>query len=230
MPRRRRRYSQLEYMLKKSNGNIPTSGPLGEYYKYKTGQKELVQSNPIPAEARELFLVGVIPFAVAASGSLATERYLTTMSAYSLVGLQTRSNIPEANFGIYKVEGGEQVNPVYYPALLKVKYAKSGEQVEPNRPSQITGDKYNYLYGRTFSFPFGRTTTGVIDAETGTAETSIVDVQELDVLRSLKTQLAAGTGTREPISFSYEPEDLGDATRGYQKYEAGTTLPSIDVS
>ncbi|MEM8780000.1 MAG: hypothetical protein AAGF26_14235 [Cyanobacteria bacterium P01_G01_bin.49] len=170
----------------------------------------------------------MIPFALTPSGTTADQRYVTSMSAYSLKGLSDRAAATEANLGIYKIEGGEVSNPSFYPALIKAAYDASSSSAQPEKVSQITGEKYPYKYARTFSFPFGRVASAD-DAKTGTAGTAITDADELDVYRDVKTKLEAGTGTQLPKSISYEPELFKTESDG-TPYTATTTLGTFSVS
>ena len=209
MPRRKQRYSRLLLELKHTGGGAGTDSRVSNFLNFITGKRKLTQTNTIPAAARELYKVGLYPFALTAPGTpTAADRYTARISAYSLKGIQGRT--PEgttiSHFGMHVIESGEQENPNYYPALLRAKYSAQGAS-EAERTSDITGDKYKYKYGRTFSFPFGRAILDVKDATGGQAETTIDDADELDVLTSLRNRLNSPGDNREaPSSMSYEPE------------------------
>lgn len=101
-----------------------------------------------------------------------------------------------------------------------------GATTNENKVSGITNNVYKYTPRRTFSFPFGRTLSAV-DAETGDAETSIANVDEIDVLQVLQRALLAG-GSPAPqtppsednraLSVSYVPEE-------YQSPRSGSDAP-----
>ncbi len=218
--RRRGRFSKLNEKLRGVGGVPSGTGETSEYFKYLTGQKKLTIPNAIDGVAREIYDVAVIPFAISPSGTTAANRFKTGMTAYSYNGLIGRTgNLDLIDFGIYRIESGEQVNDNYYPALLRASYTKSGATTNSNKVSGITGKSYSYTPRRTFSFPVGRTVS-VYDAETGTAETVIGEVDELDVVKTLVSWLKAGkkdtdTATisedQKAVSIAYEPEKYAAA-------------------
>ena len=229
MPRKRQRYKNLLRELKASGANPDPNSRSGNFLKFLTGQNKITQTNKIPVEARQLYAVGLIPFALSATADTPEERYLGTISAYSLKGLADRANLTEAKLGINEVVGGEQISQGYFPALIRAKFASNSAGVVENKVSGITKEEYRYDYGRTFSFPFGRTTNAV-DAEDGSAETSVADVDELDVYRFALNDLGAAANENDrPSSVSYEPEVFKTDAKG-TAYTATTTIPAISVS
>ena len=222
MPRRRRgRFSRLNEKLR-GVGGVPTgTGETSEYFQYLTGQKEITIPNAIDGAARDLIDIALIPFAVTPTGVTAANRYKHGITAYSYNGLRTRTgNLALADFGVYTIETGEQVNNNYYPALLRASYSRSGATANPDKRSQITNKRYSYTPKRNFSFPVGRTLS-VYDAETGAAETAIAEVDELDVVKTLVGWLKAGkkdtdTATiaenQKAMSVSYDPEKYAPAS------------------
>lgn len=228
MPRKRQRFNKLFDQLKAAGNSPADDSRTGNFLKYLTGQKKVTQTNKVPPEARALYEIALFPFALSASDTTAPNRYKTNISLYSLQGLATRANADQADFGIQRIVGGEQENENYYPALLKAKYDSAGSTVNENKESGITGETYRYKYGRTFSFPFGRTLTAT-DAKEGTPESTIDDADELDVLKTLQDKLKAGTNTQAPQTLSYEAEVFKNDASGVP-LETGTTLPGVDVS
>lgn len=211
MARRRQRYSRLFDKLRAQGGQVPTgTGEIAGFYDFLLGKEgsKIVQTNKIPAEARKRYKVGLIPFGVSATDTTVENRYIGYISAYSLKALKsTRVNANENDFGHFPSdEGGEEENN-YFPALLKATYSRSGAVTDPDKISAVTGQPYSYTPKRTFSFPFGRTTTNTSDAKTGATETTLNNVDELDVLKSLTEKLKAGTSdASKPSSISYDPE------------------------
>lgn len=212
MPRRRSRFGALNRQLR-AVGGVPTGdGPVSEYYKFLIGQKTLTVPNAISGEARELYNVAVIPFGVSATSTDPEERSVCQMSAYSINGLISRCPLDFEDFGIYTDTAGAEVNPNFFPALIKAAYTRSGATTIENKQSGITGRRYNYTPRRNFSFPFGRA-LGYLDAEEGTPETAIGNVDELDASRSLLRWLSNGSQTATPgaegvqaVSVSYDAE------------------------
>ena len=229
MPRRKQRFNKLFEQLR-ANGGTPTgTGRVAEFHKFLTGINKVTQQNKIPVEARELYTIGLIPFALSATANTPEERYQATISAYSLAGLSNRANLTEAELGINRIVGGEKNSPNYFPALIRAKFNASGTTVNENKTSGITKQNYRYEYGRTFSFPFGRTTQAT-DAEDGSAETSVANVDELDVFRFAQNQLNASTNAANvPKSISYEAEVFKTDNKGQALY-ASTTIPAVTVS
>ena len=228
MPRKKQRFNKLFDELRGIGGTPTGTGRTTEFFKYLTGQKKLTQDNKVPPEARKLYEIALLPFALSADSETPENRYTANISAYSLAGLTSRANANEDDFGIYRKVGGEQEDQNYFPALLKAKYDSTGSTVNESKESGITGETYRYKYGRTFSFPFGRTTEA-IDAADGTAETVVDDADELDVLTTLQDKLKSGTGTQEVQTLSYEPEVFKNASTG-TPFETGDTVTGIDVS
>ncbi len=235
--RRRGRFSKLHEQLRKVGG-VPTgTGETSEYFQYLTGQKEFTIPNAIDGAARELLDVALIPFAVTPTGTTAANRYKHGISAYSYNGLRTRTgNLTLADFGVYTIETGEQVNDNYYPALLIASYSRSGAAAIPEKRSGITNKKYSYTPKRSFSFPIGRTVS-VYDAETGAGESAIADVDELDVVKTLVGWLKAGkkdtdTATiaenQKAMSVSYDPEKYAPASTNESAPDA--EIPGVVVN
>lgn len=225
MPRRRSRFKRLRAQLRAVGGVPSGEGETTNFYKYVIGQNKLEMANAIDGESRKLLNIALIPFANSSTTDAATERYLAQISSYSWKGILTRSPLDYADFGIYLPDGGYNVNPNYYPALIRATYSKSGATTNDNKVSDITGNKYSYTPKRSFSFPFGRA-QGYQDAKTKTAETSIANVDELDASSTLLKWLKAGGKNNPPNpspanvaeSVSYEAEVFkpassnGDAT------------------
>lgn len=228
MPRKKQRFSKLFEQLR-ANGGVPSgTGKLNEFHKYLIGTNKVTQDNKIPPEARKLFSVGIIPFSLTPTGETPDQRYVASMSAYSIKGLEARANANEADLGIYKIEGGESVNASFYPALIKASYNASSSAAKPEKVSQITGEKYPYKYARTFSFPFGRVAKAE-DAKTGVAGTNIKDADPLDVFRDVQAKLKAGTDAQLPKSISYEPELFRTESNGIP-YETNTDVGTFSVA
>lgn len=230
MPRRKRRFSRLFRELKGAGTGNPEDGRTGEFLKFLKGVNKIKQENKIPPEARELFKVGLYPFALTPSGATPDQRYEANISVYSLNGLNDRAKgLSEAKLGINRIVGGERNNANYYPAIMRATFDASGSTLNENKISGITKEAYRYEYGRTFSFPFGRT-TNVTDANDGSAETVLKDVDELDVYRFCLNDIKARTNDNEiPRSVSYEAEVFKTDSDG-KALEAATTIPSISVS
>jgi|GEM_PF-2574262 len=230
MPRKNRRFNRLFRELRGTGSGNPEDGRTGEFLKFLKGQNKIVQQNKIPPEARELFKISLYPFALTPETTDPNNRYEANISAYSLNGLSDRAKgLSEAKLGINRIVGGERNDTGYFPALMRATFNASGSTVNENKVSGITKEPYRYEYGRTFSFPFGRTTTAT-DAKTGANETVMKDVDELDVYRFCLNDIKTPTNENEvPRSVSYEAEVFKTENNG-KALKATTTIPSISVT
>ena len=230
MPRKRRRFNRLFRELKGVGSGNPEDGRTGEFLKFLRGQNKIVQQNKISPEARELFKIALYPFALTPTGATPDQRYEANISAYSLNGLSTRATgISEDKLGINRIVGGERNDSGFFPALMKATFDSSTSTVNENKISGITKEPYRYKYGRTFSFPFGRT-TNVTDAGDGSNETVLKDVDELDVYRFCLNDITVPTAAANiPRSVSYEAEVFKTQSNG-KALETNTTVPSITVN
>lgn len=238
MARKRQRYSKLFDKLRAQGGAAPTGtdGELAGFYNYLLGAtgSKIKQTNAIPGEARKRYKIGLIPFGLSATDTTVENRNIAYVSAYSLKAIMgTRVNVGKDDLGIFNSEDGGTDNPNYYPALLRATFSRSGAGTDPNKKSAVTGQTYSYTPRRTFSLPFGRSITSTKDAKTQAVETSINNVDELDVAKSLITKLNEASNVDDrPVSVSYDPEVFKIASAG----EADTTdtltaanLGSFDV-
>lgn len=235
--RNRSRFSRLNEQLRNIGGVPSGTGATTEYFRYLTGQKKLTIPNAIDGAARQIIDVGVIPFATTPTGTTPANRYRHGITAYSYNGLRDRTgNLTLSDFGVYLLEGGEQINDNFFPALLRCSYTRSGATNNPAKRSGITNEPYSYTPKRTFSFPLGRTVS-VFDAEDGAAETSINEVDELDVVKSLVSWVKAGkkdsdtatiTEGNKAISVSYEPEKFAPARSNQEA--PNTTITGVSVN
>jgi hypothetical protein len=237
MPRKSRgRYAKFLENLRGA-GAVPPAATgdeedvkLYKFHQFLIGKSKIKQTNKIPEGARKLYQVGLLPFSLSATTSTPADRYVGYASAYSLAALKDRGgNLTEAKLGINLIVGGEKEDAGYYPALIRASFATTSASVVAAKVSAVTGTKYKYDYKRTFSFPFGRTTTSVKDAKTGTTETTVDDADAMDVYRSAVDALKSNTtNTNVPTTVSYDPEVFKTKTKG-EAYKTGTNLPAIAV-
>lgn len=217
MARRKTRFSGLRRRLR-DVGGVPsgTAAPeLQGFYRYVTGQSSITVNNPLSGDAKKLVGVALIPFAITPPSTPTDGLYIVRMSGYSYKGLTDRSGLNLADFGLTDTyDAGADSDPSFYPALLKATYSRGGASTNNSKVSGVTGRTYSYTPKRTFSFPFGRTTSSIQDAKTGQTETSVDAVDELDVAKSLISFVSDGSKTGTPSSdptqraesISYEPE------------------------
>ena len=235
MPRRRSRYARLLEDLRKEGGSAPSPGEGDEgrtynFYKFLLGAStnKITQTNKMPNGGRKRWKIGLYPFAVTPQTTDATSRYIGYISSYSLKGLKDRVVATEADFGHNPSDEGGEINDAYYPALLKVSYSKSGALEIPNKVSAITKETYKYVPKRTFSIPFGRSTTNTEDAQTGITETQISNVDELDALKSLTEKVKnTNEAANIPLTVAYDPELFKNPANTEQDTKANTTSQNV---
>ena len=161
MARKRSRYGRLLRELKTTGGN-PTAGTeLDNFLKYLTGTTKLEIVNKPNTGDLKRYNVGIHPFAVEGDDATANGRYKVGITAYSFAGINA-SGLSNNDLGIFFIEGGEEENNDFYPALIKPSFKAGGYSGNPNKVSAVTGKTYNYEPTRTFSIPFGRTTQAEI--------------------------------------------------------------------
>ncbi len=229
MPRKKQRFSRLLRELKGTGTGNPESGRTKAFLDYLKGVNKVTQTNKVPDAGRELFEIALYPFALTPSGSTPDQRYKASISVYSLNGLSSRATgINEEKLGINRIAGGERENADYYPALMRASFSRGGASTQENKISGITKEPYKYVPKRTFSFPFGRTTS-VTDAGDGTNETVLKDVDELDVYRfNLNDIKAPSNADNIPSSVSYEAE-VFKTDGGGKALETSTQIPTVNV-
>ena len=234
MGRRRSRNSRLRARLR-DLGQVPQTGSeLFGYFEYVTGQRRIQVENNVPEGGRRLFSVALLPFALSAPTNDPENRLLATISGYSVNGLQERTALDYADFGMFTDTAGAGSNANYFPAIIRGTYSRSGAVRNENKRSAVTNQTYSYLPTRSFSFPFGRTTEA-LDARTGDPETTIGNVDEGDVATTLQRWLVNGSRTPTPgadnsraQSVSYDPEVFRNES--IQESAPADAIPGISVA
>lgn len=193
MPRRGRRFTQLERALKLAHGNPEPGSPLAHYKDFKDGKVKIDVKVKLTAAQRQRFGFGILPFNVApADPVLPTDRYAAPITAYSNAG-RTDLGLINNQLGYATIDADTRQNDNFYPALLRVFVPTSG--AEPTTPiSAITKEEYTRRPGKSYSIPFGRTTANAkVDTEEGRRAALAADAKK-------------GSGTNQASSVSYEPE------------------------
>ncbi|MEO1006902.1 MAG: hypothetical protein AAFW67_13915, partial [Cyanobacteria bacterium J06638_38] len=225
--RKRNRYARLLKELKTTGGS-PTAGTeLDFFLKYLTGENKLKIINKPDEGDLKRYGLAVHPFAIEAADATADSRYKVEITAYSFAGIDV-AGLSNNDLGISFIEGGEQLNQDYYPALIKPSFRAGGYTGNSDKTSAVTGKKYNYVPTRTFSIPFGRTTAAE-DAGDGSATSNISASDELDVVRHLKTKIAAGANADKLKSISYEAEFFNEVSRA-KDATAANDIPEATVT
>jgi hypothetical protein len=199
MPRRRQRFSDLERQFRESGGVAAPGSRLAGYIAFKKGESKIKVDKKLTSEQRERFGYAVLPFGLA-PGAGTPKRYAASITAYSNTG-RKGLNVSDNRAGYENISATTIQSENYYPALLRVFVKSSDTKTTPT--SAVTKKEYSRTPGSTYSFPFGRTLTSVVDLVTGTAKTVIEDVDVEDVRKSLADFVKVQTNVK---SISYEPE------------------------
>lgn len=200
MPRRRQRFADLEKQFKASGGTAEPGSRLAGYINFKKGINTITVEKVLTGAQRKRYGYAILPFGVSPADTT-PQRYAAGITAYSNAVRLTPLLLSDAKLGYETIDAGTEQSENFYPALLRVFVKTDGAKTNPT--SGVTQKKYKRTPGSTYSFPFGRTTTGVKDADTGATETVLDKVDEEDVRKSLATGVRA-----VPLvaSVSYEPE------------------------
>ena len=226
MTRKRSRYGRLLKELKTTGGN-PTAGTeLDNFLKYLTGQNKLQIVNKPEDNALKRYNVAIHPFAVEGDDATAAGRMKVGITAYSYAGINA-SGLSNNDCGIFFIEGAEEEDSDFYPALIRPSFKAGGYTGNANKVSAVTGKTYNYEPTRTFSIPFGRNTQAN-DAKDGSSTANITASDELDVMRHLKSEIASGSAAASLKSISYEPEFFNEVSRA-KDAAAASDIPSTSI-
>ncbi len=226
MPRKRYRYAALDKKLRDSEGNIPAGSKLDNFLKFRTGVNKITINNKPNEGDRKRYGMALHPFAIAGNDATANGRYKVGITSYSYTAINS-IGLNDSDVGIFFIQGGEEEDVNFYPALIKPSLKAGSYTANANKRSAVTGEVYNYVPTRTFSIPFGRTTQAA-DALDGTPTNNIAASEELDVLRHLKTQIESGPQSASLKSIGYEPEVFKDVSRAKDALNA-TDIPAATI-
>ena len=227
MARRRSRYGRLLRELKTTGGN-PTAGTeLDKFLDFLTGKTKIVINNKPNEGALKRYSLGLHPFAVESADATANSRYKVQITGYSFAGISA-SGLSNNDLGLSFIEGGEEFNNDFHPALIRPSFLASGYSSNANKVSAVTGKTYNQQATRTFGIPFGRTTVAK-DAADGSTTSNLAASDELDVMRYLKNKIQGGDAAASLVSISYEPEFFNEVTQAKDATAAGD-IPTTTVS
>lgn len=194
MPRRRRRFSDLERQFRDSGGVAEPGSRLAGYIEFKKGLRKIDVNVVLTAQQRARVGFGILPFNLAPSDPVVpANRYAAPITNYSN-GLRTTIGLTNLDLGYADIDASTNQTNDFYPALLKV-FVPTANAAPLTPISGVTGKEYTRKAGRSATVPFGRTTAG---AQTDTEET-----------RKRLLIVAAKTGTgadSKATSASYEPE------------------------
>lgn len=199
MPRRRPRFSDLERQFRESGGTAAPGSRLAGYIDFKKGVNTIEVTKKLTSAQRKRYGFAILPFGVSPEDTTPT-RYAAAITSYSNAG-RLALEVTNPKVGYETIDGATEQSENFYPALLRV-FVKTSD-TKTNPISGVTKKKYSRTPGSTFSFPFGRTITSVVDSATNATESVIDKVDAEDVRNSL----AVFVRTKPNVaSVSYEPE------------------------
>lgn len=205
-PKRRGRFSKLDAQLRAVGGSPGTDSRLGRFLQWRTGTRKINVTGRATSEYLRRFSVGVIPFNQSPDTAQG-KRYAANITVLADNIRLKIAGVTANEWGI-ETTGTFETDSRYSPAYARVKVNPSGVTAPSSKISDITGESYKRIRGRSGSIPFGRTVTSVTDAETKAAKTTIENVAEEDVKASLITQLkgadASAFGKVASVSFVSE--------------------------
>ena len=160
---------------------------LGEYLKYKTGEKVLDYTRDAASKPGEMVEVQVLAFARA------------NTDAAIITSLSSRSEAAIANLGVSATDLNHAAvtDGQFFPGFIPAKavfFKADATQADTLETSQITGKKYNPREGKSYTLPFGQKPSG-----TG------VDLTYAGVASGIVGSL----GEDESVSFQPEKYPMG---------------------
>jgi hypothetical protein len=179
------------------------------YVGVKKGTTEYKVKRPAPAEDKERYACGVVPFGFSPP-STGNKHDAVSISRAAAKFITAYGNVTYTTFGINgtaaEVNSGKEG---FYPALVTISLI--GENATPSdEKSQLTGRTYKKHKTRSASVPFGRrTTTPPKDAVKGTAlaDADAVDYKDMEVDLSEKLRNSSNVPSGSEVqTLSFEPE------------------------
>lgn len=218
--RKSSRFSGLMRDLRKNGISTDTNSANYNFHQWVIGQRKLTVERALSGAERQPVAVAIFPFCkdpLATPG--AESRFVVNMTKYSYQGWKTRleaQGISSNELGWLAPAPQNQRDPNFFPALMRVTMTRGATETPlTNHRSGITNQEYDYIPRRTFSLPFGRTTS-VKDMDTGAAVTEIQEVDYEEVTALLRYQIM-GDGPASTIAgvkkLAFEPEVLRENNR-----------------
>ncbi|NET44259.1 hypothetical protein [Okeania sp. SIO2B3] len=177
----------------------------------KKGEATYTVKRKAPAEDKELFGVGVVPFGFSPSTAAgATIHMNTTISrAGAKMAVSAITGDSWDKLGIVRSSNESTAGPAgWYPATLTITLVGVDDNGE-EETSQLSTRKYNKKKTRSGTMPFGRRSIATPDARTGAATTAVGDRDYEDCLKAIVASLNP-TPTQPTnskiLSKSSEPE------------------------
>jgi hypothetical protein len=179
------------------------------YVGVKKGTTEYKVARPAPAEDKERYACGVIPFGFSPPSS-GNKHDAVSISRAGVKFITAFGSVSNATFGIETTESATNATKEgFYPALVTISLI--GANTTPtDQKSQLTGRTYKKHKTRSASIPFGRRATNLpADAVTGGTLSATDDVDYKDMEKAIAATLravsAAPSGS-EVQTLSFEAE------------------------
>lgn len=226
MPRTRQRFSRLNAELKASLGTAAAGTRAADYLNFLKGTNRIRITRKLTGDARARFSVGIVPFGLTPG---ATPRAFQASMTYQAENIRAMFNTAANDnaYGIRAFDNTTETDALYYPALVKIFVTVLNATSTPETSGILkTQGTYRSFKGRSGSIPFGRTVSSTTDAETGTVESALGDVDEEDVKRSLAADLkGAREATYKVKGISFVSESWG--SRRSVPGNKAATLPAF---
>ncbi|NET30312.1 hypothetical protein [Okeania sp. SIO1I7] len=182
-----------------------------KYVKVKKGEATYTVERKAPAEDKELFGVGVIPFGFSPSTAAGATIHMNTSisRAGAKVAVSAITGDQWDKLGIVTSSTASTNGPAgWYPALLTITLVGVGDNGE-DQLSQLSTRTYNKKKTRSGTMPFGRRTIATADARTGAATAAVGDRDYEDCLKAILADLnptPTSPASSRILSKSSEPE------------------------
>ncbi|MBD1921747.1 hypothetical protein H6F77_11655 [Microcoleus sp. FACHB-831] len=214
MPRRRNRFADLERMLRQSGGIAAAGSRVGNFAAFKAGTRKIKITQKPTAADKVRVTFGLLPFNSHVPETVTdADRYIGVITAGSLA-MAKSGGLAKTDLGLDETKDATVLEENYYPALVRAFFAESATVAAIEKTSDITGDKYMKVPGKSMSAPFGRT-IAALDAKKGSATASLVNSEEEDVKKHVQAILKDDKkGTLGAArSVSYDPEVFRGRTK-----------------
>ncbi|NES08195.1 MAG: hypothetical protein F6K22_38750 [Okeania sp. SIO2F4] len=182
-----------------------------KYIKVKKGESTYTVDRKAPAEDKELFGVGVVPFGFSPSTATDADIHMTT--TISRAGAKMAVSAIRGDqwdvLGIARDEDSVTTGPAgWYPAILTITLVGIND-IGETETSQLSTRQYQKKKTRSGSMPFGRRSIATPNARTGAATAAIGDRDYEDCLNAIKAALnptPTSPASSKILSKSAEPE------------------------
>lgn len=134
-------------------GNIPATGPLKEYNDWRTGVKTVTYTRTADSKTGGFNVVGVDAFAFS---DAALQKILTTISKRADDQKDTVLGTTGAGALQLKTTLDNYIDRYGFIPAKAIVFVPDATQADTLKPSEITGVRYNPREGKSYTYPFGR--------------------------------------------------------------------------